>query len=71
MPETIKIAGDNLTFDLILWRRYGLPGLRLVEETMALNPLFIGPYLPLGAEIVIPDLPVQQAYQREVVTLFG
>ncbi|MEP4031207.1 tail protein X [Roseibium polysiphoniae] len=73
MPETITIRGDNLTLDLLLWRRYGVRGRELMEQALTLNPSLatIGPILPLGAEITLPDLPEQTTAARQVVTLFG
>lgn len=71
MAETIKVAGDNLTLDLILWRRYGLRGQELVEQTMELNPGLTGAFLLLGATVLLPDLPAETTTSREVVTLFG
>lgn len=71
MAETITIAGDNLTLDLILWRKFGVRGQSLVEEAMELNPDLIDPLLPIGATVILPDLPEETTTTREVVTLFG
>ncbi|ERP98262.1 hypothetical protein Q669_24015 [Labrenzia sp. C1B10] len=71
MTETIKIVGDNLTLDLILWRKHGLRGLALIEEAMKLNPKLTGVYVPVGTDVVLPDLPAETVQAREVVTLFG
>lgn len=71
MAETIKVAGDNLTLDLILWRKYGVRGQALVEETMELNPDLVDVFLPIGATVVLPDLPAETTATREVMTLFG
>jgi phage tail protein X len=71
MPQTITIAGDNLTLDLVLWRQYGVRGQSLVEETMERNPALVDAVLPIGAEVVLPDLPEETPARRDVVTLFG
>jgi phage tail protein X len=71
MTDTVKVAGDNLTLDLILWRRYGVRGQALVEETMELNPGLVDAFLPIGATVLLPDLPAETVVTREVVTLFG
>lgn len=73
MAQKIKVAGDNLTLDLLLVRRHGLKGQRLVAETLAINPGLAdqGPILPVGLEITLPDLPVDVAEPVKVVTLFG
>ncbi|MBS8259716.1 phage tail protein [Roseibium polysiphoniae] len=73
MPETITVRGDNLTLDLLLWRRYGVRGRELMEQALTLNPdlAAVGPILPLGTQITLPDLPEQTTAARQVVTLFG
>lgn len=74
MPETITVRGENIPLDLLLWRRYGVRGQDLVEQTLDLNPGLadMGPILPLGTTVVIPDLPPAQAAPAvKVVSLFG
>ena len=61
MATTVKVAGDFITLELLLWRhgkRRGATSARL-SETLALNPGLsaLGPFLPLGTLVVIPDLP--------------
>ncbi|MEO0980729.1 MAG: tail protein X [Pseudomonadota bacterium] len=71
MTETVTVRGDNLTLDLLLWRRHGVRGVEVVEQTMALNPGLTSAYLPVGAVVDLPDLPVQEPDTAPVVTLFG
>ena len=73
MPETIVIKGEGITLDLILWRKYGVRGRSLVEQTLDLNPGLsgLGAFLPLGTEVILPDLPAQQQISTRVVSLFG
>ncbi|KZM41825.1 tail protein X [Labrenzia sp. OB1] len=71
MAQSITVAGDNLTLDLILWRKYGVRGQALVEQAMELNPHLVDVFLPIGAEVALPDLPAETPGRREVVTLFG
>lgn len=61
MPTTIRVAGKYITVELLLWRhgkRRGQTAARLAQ-TLALNPglAALGPFLPLGTRVVIPDLP--------------
>ena len=61
MATTVKVAGVGITLELLLWRhgkRRGATSARL-SETLALNPdlAALGPFLPLGTLVVIPDLP--------------
>jgi phage tail protein X len=61
MATTIKVAGTRITVELLLWRhgkRRGTTSARLAE-TLNLNPglAALGPFLPLGTKVVLPDLP--------------
>lgn len=71
--ETITVKAEGTTLDLLLWRRYGVRGQGLLEETYALNPGLAarGPELPLGTVVTLPALPVAAATAAPVVTLFG
>ncbi len=74
MAETITIRGDGITVDLLLWRRYGVRGKSLVEQTLTGNPglAALGPYLPHGTVVSLPDLPPAAARPvRKAVSLFG
>lgn len=72
--ETIIVRGEGITLDLILWRRHGVRGQALVEAALTLNPglAALGPFIPLGTSVIIPDLPPQPASQpAKLVSLFG
>lgn len=73
MTESVTVKGEGLTLDLILWRRYGVRGRSLVEAALAANPglAMLGPELPLGTVIIIPDLPPQTTAVQSRVSLFG
>ncbi len=74
MPETIVVRGEAVTLDLLLWRRHGVRGQALVEEALDLNPglAALGPVLPLGTPVILPDLPTLPATPPvRVVSLFG
>lgn len=75
MIETIVVrAEDGLPLDLILWRRYGVRGRELITngEIFAVNPGIaeLGPLVPAGTEVVIPDLPAESRTPQKLVTLF-
>jgi phage tail protein X len=68
MSTTIKVAGNGITVELLLWRhgkRRGQTSERLAE-TLELNPglAALGPILPLGTKVVIPDLPAPSKTTR-------
>jgi phage tail protein X len=73
MPETITVRGENIPLDLLLWRRYGVRGQSLVGAALDINPGLadLGPILPLGTTVIIPDLPPETAPAVKVVSLFG
>ncbi|WP_274626587.1 tail protein X [Arvimicrobium flavum] len=74
MAEIITIRGEGIMLDLLLWRRYGVRGQGLVERTLELNPGLaeLGPVLPIGTVVTIPDLPPTPSRPaRRVVSLFG
>lgn len=73
MPETITVRGENITIDLLLWRKYGVRGRSLLERTYDLNQdlALLGPVLPLGTMVTLPDLAAETAEARQVVSLFG
>lgn len=74
MPETMTVRGEGITLDLLLWRRYGVRGRSLVEVALEHNPglAALGPVLPLGTVVKVPDLPPAAATpQRRIVSLFG
>lgn len=73
MAETVIVRGEDLTVDLLLWRKYGVKGRALVEATFALNPglAALGPVLPLGTSVILADLPAAPAVNdRLAISLF-
>ena len=73
--KTITVRGEGAVLDAILNAEHGPVLARaLLVETLELNPglAALGPVLPLGTEIVIPDRPAPQPFRaRPVVSLFG
>lgn len=74
--ETVVVQRTRTTVDLLLWRRYGIAGLGLVEQVWALNPGLadLGPVLPVGTEVLLPEAPTASelaATERKIVNLFG
>lgn len=68
MATTVKVIREHTTVELLLWRhgkRRGATSERL-SETLALNPglAALGPILPLGTLVTIPDLPPVTERQR-------
>ncbi|SMD18058.1 tail protein X [Rhizobium sp. RU36D] len=74
MPQTFQIRRENMTVELLLHQAYGVEGRSLLEETLAKNPGLgrLGPYLPLGTVLTIPDRPTPNRFvYRPVVSIFG
>lgn len=74
MPVTIEIKTERVSVDLLLFRKYGVRGQSMVEETLVLNHGLadLGAYLPLGSTVVLPDLPVaENTYPEKPISLFS
>ncbi|HEV7293120.1 MAG TPA: tail protein X [Devosia sp.] len=74
MAQTITIRREGLTLDLLLFQSYGPSGRDLLEIAFGINPGLadLGPIIPLGTTVTIPDRPVGSALSsRPVVSLFG
>lgn len=74
MPETYTVKQQHLSLDLILWRRFGRPGQRLVEQAYVLNPglAALGPILPVGTVVLLPDyMRPTTRLKAQPVDLFG
>ena len=73
MAEWEEIKGEGIVLDLLLHRKYGVRGRELVEQTLVLNPglAALGPVLPLGTRVLLPDLPELSPVTKRVVSLFG
>lgn len=61
MATTVKVIRERTTVELLLWKhgkRRGQSSARLTQ-TLQLNPglAALGPVLPLGTVVTIPDLP--------------
>lgn len=70
--ETLTVKQDQMTLDLLLWRRLGVEFPGLVERTLAANVGLagLGHFLPVGTAVVV-DIPVVEASAvKTVVRLF-
>jgi phage tail protein X len=57
--ETVRIKGEEITPDLLIWRRYKRPAPGVLEAFLAKNPqahaaLRSGPYLAVGEVVFLP-----------------
>ena len=68
----ITVTAEGQPLDLILWRRFGRPGLALVEAVFDANPGLAGFGLavPLGRVIRVPDVPAPTRTPATAVSLF-
>jgi phage tail protein X len=71
--ETITVAGDELTLDLLIWRRFRRPMRGMLTRIYELNPRLseLPTILPVGTKVVIPiDPPPRLAPSRKVIQLW-
>jgi phage tail protein X len=79
--DIVRVQGDRLTLDQILWRRYRVPlrSTGLIEATMDLNPHLaklhkFSPFIPVGTQVRIPidlDILAMRPKPARTITLFG
>ena len=71
--RTIRIAGEGISVDLLIWREYRRPMPGLVEQVLDKNPglAALGPILPVGTLVKLPiDKPAPVA-ELAVVRLWS
>ncbi|HWW46532.1 MAG TPA: tail protein X [Xanthobacteraceae bacterium] len=61
--ETLTVENDDVTLDLLLWRRYRHVPDGFVESVLSTNPGLadLGPVLPVGTVVVV-ELPQRPAH---------
>jgi phage tail protein X len=77
--ERVRIRGENIAPDLLIWRRYKRPAPGMLEAFLSANPqvetaLSEGPYLPVGVVVAIPidlDILNGQPQQQNSIRLYG
>lgn len=72
--ERVEVAGDEITLDLIVWRRFKRRKDGIVDRILAANPelAIAGPYLPVGTVVYIPiDAPTPGAARVDAVRLWN
>lgn len=71
--ELITVQGENITADLLVWRRYRRRAPGIVEHLLDTNPHLArvhreGPFIPVGVQVRIPIDPVMLAGAPKPVT---
>jgi phage tail protein X len=58
MMRIIKVAGEGISVDLLIWREYKRPMIGLVEKVLDTNPglAALGPILPVGTLVKLPTV---------------
>jgi hypothetical protein len=77
--ETVRIKGENITPDLLIWRRYKRPADGMMELFEAMNPhvlqdLAVSPYLAVGSLVSVPvdsDILEGTPTRGTTITLYG
>lgn len=73
MPQTITVQAEGVLLDQILVGVHGFVGQRILELTFEANPgISQLTILPLGYEVVVPDMPEELTgfALQETVSLF-
>jgi phage tail protein X len=54
----IKVAGEDISVDLLIWRKYKRPMPGLLEQVLDINPglAALGPILPIGTFVKLPNV---------------
>ncbi|MCB8835921.1 tail protein X [Aurantimonas sp. VKM B-3413] len=74
MPSTLTVRSEGLVLDAILAAKYDPRTARaILTEALELNPglAALGPVLPIGTMLIIPDRPGNAVPAVDVVDLFG
>ncbi|WP_336801819.1 tail protein X [Kaistia sp. MMO-174] len=72
--EEVKVAGEFITIDLLVWRRFKRRADGIVDRILMANPELAtaGAYLPVGTIVKIPiDAPTPGAVQVEAIRLWS
>jgi phage tail protein X len=77
--EILTVSGDNITADLLVWRRYRMNAPGVVEFMLDQNPQLAaihkqGPFIPPGTVVQIPidtDILKQWPGVSAPIDLFG
>lgn len=70
--EPITVKGDFITVSLLIWRRFKRPMPGLAEQVYDINVGLaeLGPYLPLGTELLMPIPTARAAPVLDPITLW-
>lgn len=71
--ETIvKVGGEGVSVDLLIWRRYKRPTFGLLEQVLDNNPglAALGPILPVGTLVKLPTVKPPPVPELAVVRLW-
>lgn len=70
--QSLTVEGEFITVSLLIWRMFGRQPTGLVERVYDMNPGLAdhGPYLPIGATVVIPMDVSEATPGRQIVRLW-
>ena len=68
----IKVAGEGISVDLLIWRKYKRPMPGLLEQVLDINPglAALGPILPIGTVVKLPTVKPPPVTELAVVRLW-
>ena len=69
----IKVAGEDISVDLLIWRKYKRPMPGLLEQVLDINPglAALGPILPIGTVVKFPNVKPPTVTELAVVRLWA
>jgi phage tail protein X len=69
----VKVAGEGISVDLLIWRKYKRPMPGLLELVLDINPGIagLGPILPIGTVVTLPDVKPPTVPELAVVRLWN
>jgi phage tail protein X len=69
----VKVAGEGISVDLLIWRKFkrSMPG--LLEQVLDVNPglAALGPILPIGTVVKLPNAKPPPIIELAVVRLWN
>lgn len=69
----VQVTREAMTLDLVVWEAFGRQDPGVVEQAFELNPGLaeLGPFLPVGTVVELPEPQAPKPLLRETVMLWS